>query len=160
MRRILPLAILALGLAACQQKASVEDLKTPNDVKELMAHVVDPASFMVWKNSGVDIDATGEHERYPTTEEGWKVMEDGSVIVAEAGNLLKIGNRPREPVAEWNKFSDLMTERAMAMKEAVESRNKQAIFDTGGRLYEVCQGCHAKFIIEPQLAAEKAAEKK
>ena len=57
-------------------------------------------------------------------------------------------------------FSDLLTVRAMEMKAAVESKDKTAIFDTGGRLYEVCQGCHAKFIIEPQQAAEAAAAKK
>jgi hypothetical protein len=154
LKPILPLAALAVLLAACQQQPKTE-FKTPNDVKEIMAHVVDPASFMVWKNSGVDIDATGEHERYPTTEEGWKVMEDGAVIVAEAGSLLKVGNRPREPAAEWNRFADLLTERGMEVKAAVEAKDKQAIFDTGGKLYEVCQGCHAKFIIEPQQAAEK-----
>lgn len=146
MRSILRLAALAVLLAGCQQE-SAADLKVPNDTKELMAHVIDPAAFMVWKNSGDIIDETGEHDRYPTTEEGWKVLEDGSVIVAEAGNLLKIGNRPREPVAEWNRFADLMTQRGMEMKAAVEARDKKAIFDTGGRLYEVCQGCHAKFPI-------------
>jgi hypothetical protein len=158
LKPILPLAALAILLAGCQQQKQAE-FKTELDVKEIMAHVVDPGSFMVWKNSGYDIDDT-VHDRYPTTEEGWKVMEDGAVIVAEAGNLLKLGNRPREPVAEWNKFSDLLTVRAMEMKAAVESKDKTAIFDTGGRLYEVCQGCHAKFIIEPQQAAEAAAAKK
>ena len=149
MRSILPLAALSVLVSACQQP-SAADLKPPNDTKELMAHVIDPAAFMVWKNSGVDVDETGERERYPTTEEGWKVLEDGAVIVAEAGNLLKIGDRPREPVAEWNRFADLLTERAMEMKAAVEARDKQKIFDTGGRLYEVCQGCHAKFPLPVQ----------
>jgi hypothetical protein len=159
LKPILPLAVLAVLLAGCQQQKQAE-FKTALDVKEIMAHVVDPGSFMVWTNSGYVIDETGEHDRYPTTEEGWKVMEDGAVIVAEAGNLLKLGNRPREPVAEWNKFADLLTQRAMETKAAVESKDKTAIFDTGGRLYEVCTGCHAKFIIEPQQAAEAAAAKK
>ena len=152
MKYLMPVAALAVLLAGCQQKSA--ELKAPNDTKELMAHVIDPAAFMVWKNSGVDVDETGEHDRYPTTEEGWKVLEDGAVIVAEAGNLLKIGDRPRKPEAEWNRFADLLTERAMAMKTAVEARDKQAIFDTGGRLYEVCQGCHAKFPIPAQQPPE------
>lgn len=138
------MAACAVLLAACQPDPAAE--KHPLEMAELMAHVIDPAAFMVWKSAGVEVTEAGERELYPTTDEGWMVVENGAAIVAEAGALLKLPGRPREPEADWNRYADLMTERALAVMAAAEAKDKQAVFDAGGRLYEVCQGCHQQFI--------------
>lgn len=161
--RILPLlaGVAVVALSGCQQKAAEGQYDTSSvDMVELMAHVIDPAAFMVWKGSGWEITEQGERDLSPTTEEGWKVVEDGATMVAEAGNLLMLPNRPREPVADWNKYAKLLTQRALEAKAAAEAKDKQAVFDTGGRLYEVCVACHKQFIIDPMLAGEASPKKK
>jgi hypothetical protein len=155
--RILPLLAGAalLALAGCQQKAAQPQYNTTDiDMAELMAHVIDPAAFMVWRGSGWEITEQGERDLSPTTDEGWKVVEDGAIIVAEAGNLLMMPDRPREPVADWNKYAKQLTQRALEAKVAAEAKDKQAVFDTGGRLYEVCTACHKQFIIDPMEAGK------
>lgn len=146
MKRVLLMAVAAVALSSCQPNAPKAEFNTSTDIKELMAHVIDPGSFMFWRGSGYELTEAGERDLAPTTPEGWKVVEDGAVIVAEAGNMLMLPGRARAPEAEWNKMAKLLTERALEAKAAAEKQDKQAVFDTGGRLYEVCVACHAKFI--------------
>ena len=155
--RILPIlagaALIALG--GCAPKAETTQYDTSSiDMAELMAHVIDPGAFMVWRGSGTEVTEAGERDLSPTTEEGWKVVEDGAVIVAEAGNLLMMPDRPREPAADWNRYARQMTERALEAKKAAEARDKKGVFDTGGRLYEVCVACHKQYIIDPMEQGE------
>lgn len=138
----MPLAAAAALLIACQPRPD----KPALPMNELMGHVIDPAAFQIWNNSGVDVDESGEHERYPTTDEGWTVIENGAATVAESAALLKLKGRPKDPVADWNRWADMMQTRALEVMKAAEARDKQAVFDTGGRLYEACQGCHLQFI--------------
>jgi hypothetical protein len=156
--RLTPLAAVAVLLAACQPKAE-QPAYTGLDMQELMVHVVDPAAFAFWRGSGYVLTEAGEQDLAPTTEEGWKAVEDGAATVAEAGNLLMLPGRAREPVAEWNKYAKLMTERALEAKAAAEKKDKKAVFDTGGRLYEVCVACHEKYVIGPMLADEQKQKK-
>ncbi|MGA0605291.1 hypothetical protein ACO2Q0_04755 [Phenylobacterium sp. VNQ135] len=162
MHRLTPKLALAaaavLLLASCQKKAE-EPQYSGLDMQELMVHVVDPAAFAFWRGSGFELTEEGERDLAPTTDEGWKVVEDGAATVAEAGNLLMLPGRGREPADEWNKYAKLLTERALEAKAAAEAKDKKAVFDTGGRLYEVCVACHEKYVIQPMLEAEKKAGK-
>lgn len=146
MKRALLMAAVAVALTSCDKLPARNDYNTSIDVQELMVHVIDPAAFMFWRGSGYEITEAGERDLSPTTPEGWKTVEDGAAIVAEAGNMLMLPNRARAPEAEWNKYAKLMTERALEAKDAAMKQDKQAVFDTGGRLYEVCVACHTKFI--------------
>jgi hypothetical protein len=146
MKRVLMVAAAATALTSCQPGGGQAQYNTAIDVPELMIHVIDPAAFMFWRGSGFEITEQGERDLSPTTPEAWKTVEDGAAIVAEAGNMLMLPNRARAPEAEWNKLAKLMTERALEAKEAAMKQDKQAVFDTGGRLYEVCVACHTKFI--------------
>jgi hypothetical protein len=144
-----------LAVAACSAPKPSEQFNVDIDMLELMIHVVDPASFAFWRGSGSEITDQGERDLSPTTDEAWKAVEDGAATVAEAGNMLMLPGRPREPVAEWNKYAQEMTLRALEGKAAAMAKDKQAVFDTGGRLYEVCLACHQKYVIEPMLAASR-----
>lgn len=144
-------AATALLLAACQPKA--EQQYSGLDMRELMAHVVDPAAFAFWRGSGYDITEEGERDLSPTTDEGWKVVEDGAATVAEAGNLLMLPGRAREPEGEWNRYAKAMQTAALEAKAAAERKDKQAVFETGAALYQTCVACHEKYVI---VAAEDA----
>lgn len=158
MKQFLVLAACAAALAACSPPAGKGSAgaKFNSDLPmtEFMGHVVDPAAFLYWSNSGVDITEEGEKERYPTTDEGWDVLVTGAATLVEVGNMLQLPGRVREPVADWNKYSQMLSERAMIARAAAEKHDKEAVFAEGGRLYEVCVACHEQFIIQPQLKAE------
>ena len=142
-------AAACLAMTACSKPEPAANYNVDINMLELMVHVVDPASFAFWRGSGFETTEEGERDLSPTTDEAWKVVEDGAATVAEAGNMLMLPGRPREPVAEWNKYAQEMTSRALEAKAAAMAKDKQAVFDTGGRLYETCLACHEKFVIQP-----------
>ncbi|MEW5686773.1 MAG: hypothetical protein AB1942_17790 [Pseudomonadota bacterium] len=159
------IAAACVALAACSP-AKKDDASAVGGAKfstnvpmsEYMGHVVDPAAFLYWHNSGSDITAEGEKERYPTTDEGWDVLVTGATTLIEAGNTLQLPHRVRQPAADWNKYAQLLSERATTALAAAEKHDKQAVFEEGGKLYEVCVACHEQFVIEPQLESSGPAE--
>ncbi|MBL8771708.1 MAG: hypothetical protein JNK30_10035 [Phenylobacterium sp.] len=160
MRRLILFAAVA-GLAACSPgKGGAPGAKFNTEIpmNEFMGHFVDPAAFMIWKNSGTMVDEKGEHSLYPTTDEGWDVLVTGATMLVEAGNVLQMPGRTRAPEADWNKYSRMLSERAMLARAAAEKHDEKAVFDEGGRIYEVCVACHEQFVIEPQMKAQGPAE--
>jgi len=171
MKRFLPyLACAAAALAACspakkaaqpQPAATAQpkyDLSLPMD--ELMGHVVDPAAFIYWKGSGTEETAKGTRSLAPTTEDGWETLENGAATLIEAGNLLQMPGRARAPEADWDRFAQQLTATAVAAKAAAGKHDEKAVFDLGGKIYDVCTACHEEYVIQPQLKAHGPAEGK
>jgi hypothetical protein len=159
LRRTIALAACAALLSACSPReaaapAGGAKLNTDLPMSELMGHVIDPAAFMYWKGSGTEITAAGEKDLAPTTEEGWETLVTGATILVEAGNLLQMPGRARAPEADWNRYAQQLTERAMAARAAAEKHDKQGVFDEGGKVYEVCVACHKQYVIDPMLAEQ------
>ena len=125
---------------------------------EFMGHFVDPASFMYWKGSGVELTEKGERDLSPTTDEGWDVLVSGATMLVEAGNILQLPGRTRAPEADWNKYAQMLTDRALIARAAAEKHDKKAVFDEGGKIYEVCVACHEQFVIQPDLKANGPAK--
>jgi len=153
------------ALAGCQPKAAPKaeasaapKFNTDLPMTEFMGHFVDPAAFMYWKGSGTMIDEKGEHDLSPTTDEGWDVLVTGATMLIEAGNALQIEGRQRAPQADWNKYAQMLTDRAIIARAAAEKHDKQAVFDEGGRVYEVCVACHEQFVIIPDIKANGPAK--
>lgn len=162
MKRVLVLAVSAALLAACQPSAPkmTEGAKFNTDLpmSEYMGHFVDPAAFMYWKGSGTEITEAGERDLSPTTDEGWDVLVTGATMLIEAGNTMQLPGRARAPEADWNKYAQMLSERAVIARAAAEKHDKQAVFDEGGRLYEVCVACHEQFVTQPDLKANGPAK--
>lgn len=152
-------ALVACSPAEPEGAAGAPGAKFNTDIPmtEFMGHVVDPAAFLYWSNSGYDITEEGERERFPTTDEGWDVLVTGATTLVEAGNMMQLPHRVRQPADEWNKYAQQMSERAIAALAAAERRDKQAVFDEGGRLYQACVACHEKFVVQPAEDAEGPA---
>lgn len=125
---------------------------------EFMGHFVDPAAFMYWKASGIEITEQGERDLSPTTDEGWDVPVSGATMLMEAGNALQLPGRVRAPEADWIKYSQMLTERAAIARAAAEKHDKKGVFEEGGRVYEVCVACHEQFVIQPELKANGPAK--
>lgn len=163
--RFATLAATFIALAACSRAGQDEakatagaKFNTDIPMTEYMGHVVDPAAFLYWGNSGSDITEEGEKERYPTTKEGWDVLVTGATTLVEAGNTLQMPHRVRAPVADWNRYAQMLSQRALAARAAAEKQDKHAVFEEGGKLYEVCVACHEQFVIKPQLEGSGPAD--
>lgn len=153
----------AAALAACQQKPAAKaeggpQYNTDLPMTEFMGHFVDPAAFMYWKNSGTMVDDKGEHDLTPTTDEGWDVLVTGATMLVEAGNVLQLPGRTRAPEADWNKYAKMLSDRAMVARAAAEKHDKQAVFEEGAKVYEVCVACHEQFVIQPDIKANGPAK--
>jgi len=159
LKQFLVLVACAVAITACSPKAPATKgagepkINTDLPMTEFMGHFVDPAAFMYWKNSGTMVDEKGEHDLTPTTDEGWDVLVTGATMLVEAGNVLQLQGRTRAPEADWNKYAQMLSERAMIARAAAEKHDKKAVFEEGAKVYEVCVACHAQFVIEPELKA-------
>jgi hypothetical protein len=158
-------AVAACAVLACactQQKpapkaeataAAQPKYNTSLPMDELMAHVVDPASFVYWKGAGTEETAKGTRSLAPTTEEGWEALESAAATLIEAGNMLQLPTRPRAPEADWNGFAQQLTNLAIPAKAAAEKHDEKAVYDLGAKIYQVCTACHEEYVIQPQLKA-------
>jgi hypothetical protein len=164
LKRLVTLAACAALLTACSpQKAAAPKPAASTaqptynydlPMAEMMGHVVDPAAWTYWRGSGTEVTAKGERDLSPTTEEGWTELENGAATLIEAGNLLQLPGRGREPVADWNKYAQQLTARGVEAKAAAEKHDKDGVYKKGAEVYEVCTACHRQFVIEPTLKAQ------
>jgi hypothetical protein len=143
--------VAGLCLAACtppEPEAKVEFHMTLS-VQELMAHVIDPAAQGVWSRAGWFIDESGESSLFPAIEAEWAAAENAAAMVVEGGNMLLLPGRvrvlPEGDNGDWTTFAGILSQRALAVKAATEARDTQAMFDTGGELYQACVACHEKY---------------
>lgn len=163
-KRVVTVAALAVLVAACSpQKAAAPvagavKYNTDLDMKEFMGHVIDPASFGYWKGSGEEVTVAGDKPLAPTTTEGWEALETSAAVLIEAGNMLQLPGRAREPSADWNKWSQRLTAEAVLAKQAAFKHDEKGVFVAGAAVYEVCTGCHKEYVIDPGIKANGPAK--
>lgn len=138
--------LIALSfLSACDQTTDVE---VPNyqvvlDAHHMMEWVLDPAVDVIWDSAGTIVTAEGEQDLSPTTDAGWEEVERQSAILAEAGNLLMMPGRSAG--ADWDSHSSELIRTGKLAMAAAAARDKAALFDAGGEIYQVCLACHNQY---------------
>jgi len=140
-------------------------------VKELMEHMIDPASDEVFDAVGTDAGAQGIVEVAPRTEEDWGKVRNGAIVLAEGISLLKVprlfappgdvnvsaGPNPPElspteikakidadPVL-WNAKIEALRNVALEILEIVKKKDAAELFDANGDLDQACEGCHLEY---------------
>jgi hypothetical protein len=114
-------------------------------LKALMANVVDPQAQIFWHSSGSVSDATGDHDLTPTTDEGWNKTRSAAATVTEMGNLLMTPLYAKGRGEDWIQLSQALVQTGMKAEKAAADHNSDAVFETGGTLYEVCSACHQAY---------------
>jgi mono/diheme cytochrome c family protein len=114
-------------------------------MKEVMGHVLDPAADAIWSAAGYDVTEAGERDLSPTTDEGWLAVENGAATVAETANLLMVPARVPDDGDDWIRYSQQLHAAGLKALAAADARDKQAVFDTGGEIYQVCVACHRRY---------------
>jgi ABC-type glycerol-3-phosphate transport system substrate-binding protein len=156
-RVIIFLVALSLGLAACGEqpdsstKSADAAIKSPayrpvTDIHQTMAWILDPAADVIWDSAGTIITAQGSTELAPTTDEGWDAVVHAAASLTEAGNLLMIPGRSMGD--DWDEYAlGLISAGELAIK-AAQDHDSDALFDAGGRIYQVCRACHNQYWVK------------
>jgi hypothetical protein len=151
-RTLLPICIAAALLPGCNAASpppapsAAVSFDTRTGVKELMGWMIDPSAGAIWGATGSEVTAEGTRDFAPTTDEEWNRLRTHAVTIAESGNLLILPGRARDQ-GDWIALSQAMTKTAHAVLEAIEAKDTQGLFDTGGELYQTCTDCHALYLI-------------
>jgi hypothetical protein len=146
-------ATIALAIACVAASPSVSDDAAPLppfqahvDMKTFMEHVLTPAASVIWRVNGVVIDAKGEHDLSPKSDDDWEQVVSGAATLAEATNALMIPQRARDP--EWNAYVQKLADAADKAYRAAEAHDLKSISEVSDRLDGICAACHRHYGLE------------
>ena len=142
--RLVAAFAVAILLVSCAKETADElPVQAVGDLHDTMTWVLDPAADVIWGSAGWVITSEGARDLTPTTEEGWDRVRHSAAVVAEGGNLLLMPHlAPRTDAEAWTEFSRGMTRVAQEALTAVDAKDSDALFESGGHLYNVCLACH------------------
>ncbi len=145
--RIVGAFAVALLLVSCAPENGDElPVQPVGDLHDTMAWVLDPAADVIWGSAGWIITGEGAQDLTPTTQDAWDQVRHSAAVIAESGNLLLMPHLQPETDAEaWVEFSRGMTRVAQQALDAVDAQDSDALFETGGDLYNVCLACHQAY---------------
>ena len=139
---LLPAFLIIAGCAAEETAGPPLDLR--HDTRDLMAGMIDASADALWDAVGTVWDENGEQHWEPETEEDWLAVTGAAMTLVESGNLLMLGDRPRDD-AQWMSFSQDMIDAAAVALEAAQARDPDAVFDSGEVVYNSCNTCHSVY---------------
>jgi hypothetical protein len=157
----LSLMLMSVCVAGCNPKAAEPpppsatrpEFKPVVPLHVLMEATVTPASYAIFDAA---VYTNGVLESAPKTDEEWEHVEHSALTLAESANLLLLPGRAMAG-PEWTRWTHALSDAALAAAKAAEEKNVDAIMDAGGRVYDTCQGCHARYLVEAQNARLKTA---
>ena len=119
-------------------------------VKDVMRHIVNPAAEIYWAHSGEVDDEKGANDRIPTKDADWAINIDTAAQIAEAGNLLMMDGRARDPNGPWMKYAQALNTAGIAGMAAATAHDHDKTNDAGSAMYDACFQCHGKYIQRPK----------
>ena len=109
-----------------------------------MEWVIDANADVIWDSVKSISNAKGTTEIYPRTDAQWEAVRNSAATLVEAGNSLMIEGRTKDN-QQWMKFAKQLSQSAELAPKAAQDKNKDALFDAGGDIYNACKGCHDKY---------------
>lgn len=145
--------IAAALLGACNasenksgDSAQSGEFVVAHNTQQLMAYIVEPQAQVFWGSAGFVIDEEGEHDLTPTTEEGWLATRSAAATVTEMGNMLMTPMFAEGRGEDWMTYSTALVEIGMKAEQAAADKDSDAVFETGGLMYNVCRACHQAYV--------------
>ena len=133
-------ALLITGCAAEEPAGPPLDMR--HTTRDLMAGMIDASADALWDSVGTIWDENGENHWEPETDEEWLAVTGAAMSLIESGNLLMLGDRPRD-TGQWMAYSQEMIDAAAVALEAAQARDPERIFDSGEVVYNACNNCHS-----------------
>jgi hypothetical protein len=116
------------------------------DMKTFMEHVLTPAAQIVWSVNGSIIDAKGERDLSPKTDDEWGKIVSGAATLAEATNALMIPERAQD--ALWNVYVKKLADAADKAYQAAEAHDLKSVAEVSDHLDGICASCHRHYGLE------------
>ena len=113
-------------------------------LKQVMEWVIDPNADVVWDSVKSISNAKGTTEIYPRTDAQWEAVRNSAATLIESGNLLIAQGRAKDD-KQWVEYSQRLSRTAEIALKASQEKNKDALFDAGGKIYNACRSCHDKY---------------
>ena len=148
--RRLGLALAFVAAAAMVSAARGDGTMPPFeahvDLKTFMEHVLAPAAKTIWTVNGVVIDAKGEHDLAPKSDDDWEQLVSAAATLAEASNALMIPQRVRDQA--WIGYAQQLAKAADKAYRAAEDHDLKSISEVSDRLDGICAACHRHYGVE------------
>jgi len=146
-------------------------------VKDLMQSIIDPSADALWNAVGTVADNEGIHELLPKTQEDWADVRRAAVRIIEGSNLLMIPGREAAPAGDkseasgveleppqitvlikrnrksFNGFAKALQDLGLEALHASDAKDPVQLIEIGGRMENVCEGCHQTFWYPPEKHA-------
>lgn len=139
-------------LSGCTERPAETSVRPPYDLAmnshQLMEWVLEPAADVVWDSAGTIITAEGHQELAPSTDEGWENVVRAGANLREAGNLLMLPGRAAGN--DWIEYSRALSGTGRLVMGAAQAQDPDALFDAGGRVYQVCRACHDQYWVREE----------
>jgi hypothetical protein len=187
---LVALTVLMGSVAVAQQPApaaAAPGFAPVGSILEVMLGIVDPTADFIFESVSVVITAAGSKETRPRTEEEWLAVRNNALILAEAGNLLKIA-RPVAPGRSikgiefeppgpddlspaqieallkqnrtpFNNFAQKLTDAALVALRAADARSVEGLYEAGDVIDQACESCHMVYWYPPKPASAAPGRK-
>jgi hypothetical protein len=187
-------SVLLLLASACAQQpaqpaaaqAGVPKFETTATLKDIMDSMVEPNADFVFDSVETIIDAQGEHNKLPRTDDEWKAVRRAAVTVMEATNSLlvpgrrvaKAGEKADDPNVElgpeqiqalidgdresFNGFANGLHTAMTEAFNAINAKDAAKLFEVADGIDKACEECHLKYWYPNEkkaIAAEEANKK-
>ena len=129
MRRFVISFAFVAACAAWAQSASYHGVAS---TKQIMAGVQKPAMDSL----NAMMKAGG-----PKDEKDWAQAQQNAALLAETGQLILMGARPKDQDV-WVKTGTMLSESASAAAKAAEAKDLDAFKASLGAVAKSCRGCH------------------
>jgi hypothetical protein len=137
--------LMALALSACAQESAPTALAAPPPpeviatTRQVMLGITIPTSDVVFQVGA----------KAPETDADWEKVEASALALAESGAMLTVGSRVVDREA-WLKHANDLIASAKSAAAAAREHNVDQVLEIGNTIYEVCDGCHAKYMAARQ----------
>jgi hypothetical protein len=126
------------------------------NLRQVMRGILFPNSNVVFLSQGTDpatvpqdTDPTAAVNPLASSYGGWEAVENSSIALAEAANLLTIPGRNcanGKPVpiqnADWQRFVQQLRDAGMTAYKAAQSKDMDKMLDASDALTTACSDCH------------------
>jgi hypothetical protein len=151
-----PPAPRSTAATSAQGAPSRPQSQVQGDLRQVMRGILFPNSNVVFLAQGTDpatvpkdADGTTSVNPLASVYGGWEAIENSSIALAEAANLLTIPGRTcanGKPVpvqnADWQRFVQGLRDAGMASYKAAQSKDMDKMLDAADTLTNACSECH------------------
>jgi len=141
---------------SAQGAAARPQSQVHGDLRQVMRGILFPNSNVVFLAQGTDpatvpkdADGTTSVNPLASVYGGWEAIENSSIALAEAANLLTIPGRMcanGKPVpvqsADWQRFVQGLRDAGIASYKAAQTKDMDKMLDAADTLTNACSECH------------------